>query len=218
MDSLFMTFSAGVLGKNWLVLILLLMGFTNYWLASSVPVKSVEMFVDYMYLELSLVFPDKMSGDSHYLISLMVFIFFSNFLGLFPYIFTSTSHLCLTVFLAIPLWLGSQFYSWVMNPESMFAHLVPEGAPVGLAPFLVIIELISNFIRPLTLSVRLMANMVAGHLLLSLLGLSFNLELPVSALLVMLGMLFLGGLELGVSLIQAYVFTLLNSLYVKEVM
>merc|ERR1712173_306186 len=96
------------------------------------------------------------------------FIVYSNFLGLFPYIFTSTSHLSITVRLILPLWLGNIILSVVKRTNFFLSHLVPNGTPYVLIPFMVIIELISRMIRPLTLSVRLAANMIAGHMLMSL--------------------------------------------------
>lgn len=96
------------------------------------------------------------------------------------------------------------------------AHLVPRGTPVGLISFMVLVELLRNFIRPLALTFRLTANIMAGHLLISLVG-GFLILLPFRAIL--LGsflQLFLVLIELGVSLIQAYVFSTLVLLYLSE--
>ena len=99
----------------------------------------------------------------------------------------------------------------------MLAHLVPLGTPTALMAFMVLIELIRNIIRPLTLSVRLAANIIAGHLLLNLLG----SQAPSSSYLILSGVIIaiilLGVLELGVALIQAYVFSVLRTLYFNEV-
>merc|ERR1712018_198886 len=97
-------------------------------------------------------------------------IIFSNFIGLFPYIFTSTSHISLTLTLALPLLLGRIIISIIFQYNNLFAHLVPVGTPRFLIPVIVVIESARNIIRPLTLSIRLAANIVAGHLLLTLLG------------------------------------------------
>lgn len=108
-------------------------------------------------------------------------------------------------------------FNSVNNPSSALAHLVPRGTPTILVPFIVLIELIRNIIRPLTLSIRLAANMVAGHLLLRLL----SLPAPSSRFLIVrcLGraLILLTFLELGVSFIQRYVFITLSSLYISEV-
>jgi F-type H+-transporting ATPase subunit a len=98
----------------------------------------------------------------------------------------------------------------------LFAHLVPRGTPVALIPIIVIIETVSNVIRPGTLSIRLAANIVAGHLLLTLLG----SQGPTARGLIILGLIIrliiLLCLELAVACIQAYVFTILRSLYLNE--
>nr|AVN67428.1 ATP synthase F0 subunit 6 [Gromphadorhina oblongonota] len=156
-------------------------------------------------------------GASFIFISLFSMIMFNNFLGLFPYVFTSTSHLSMTLSLALPLWLSFLIFGWINNTQHMFAHLVPQGTPPILMPFMVCIETISNLIRPGTLAVRLAANMIAGHLLLTLLGntgpfLSASLlTLLVSTQIALLI------LESAVAIIQSYVFAVLSTLYSSEV-
>merc|ERR1711936_819887 len=118
-------------------------------------------------------------------------------MGLAPYIFTSSSHISFTLTLAMPIWLGRIVFSIKNQYNNLFAHLVPRGTPVALMPVIVIIETVRNVIRPGTLSIRLAANIVAGHILL------FSLILLLC-------------LELAVACIQAYVFTILRSLYLNE--
>lgn len=101
---------------------------------------------------------------------ILYYVILNNFLGLCPYIFTATRHLSVTCMLAIPLWVGHVAFSWINLTNNILAHLVPLRTPYALIPFMVLIELIRNRIRPLTLSVRLAANIIAGHLLLTLLG------------------------------------------------
>nr|YP_010249651.1 ATP synthase F0 subunit 6 [Nothochrysa sinica]QTT60768.1 ATP synthase F0 subunit 6 [Nothochrysa sinica] len=156
-------------------------------------------------------------GSTFIFISTFSFIVFNNFMGLFPYIFTSSSHMTMTLSLALPLWLSFMLYGWINHTNHMFAHLVPQGTPNILMPFMVCIETISNFIRPGTLAVRLAANMIAGHLLLTLLGStgpSMNLIL-VNFLLITQIMLLM--LESAVAIIQSYVFAVLSTLYSSEV-
>lgn len=99
----------------------------------------------------------------------------------------------------------------------MFAHLVPSGTPYVLIPFIVLIETVRNIIRPLTLSVRLAANIVAGHLLLTLLSSQCgNVSIIILSFLI-LALVLLATLESAVALIQAYVFSVLRTLYVAEV-
>nr|AZL93500.1 ATP synthase F0 subunit 6 [Taeniogonalos tricolor] len=150
------------------------------------------------------------------MITLMYMIIINNVFGLFPYIFTSTSHLILTVSFSFPLWLSLMIFGWINNYYLMLFHLVPIGTPKILMPFMVLIETISNIIRPLTLSVRLMANMIAGHLLITLLSsMGSTLNYLLILMLFMQFMLFM--LEFGVSFIQGYVFTILSVMYMKEV-
>nr|ASM82791.1 ATP synthase F0 subunit 6 [Neoperla ignacsiveci] len=156
-------------------------------------------------------------GSTFMFISLFSLILFNNFLGLFPYIFTSTSHLTLTLTLALPLWLSFMIYGWVNHTQHMFAHLVPQGTPPVLMPFMVCIETISNIIRPGTLAVRLAANMIAGHLLLTLLGNTGpSLMLSILSFLV-IAQIALLILESAVAIIQSYVFAVLSTLYASEV-
>nr|ALO77059.1 ATP synthase F0 subunit 6 [Priacma serrata] len=150
-------------------------------------------------------------------ISLLLLILMNNSLGLIPYIFTSTSHLALTLSLALPLWVSFMMFGWVNNTNHMFTHLVPQGTPPILMPFMVCIESISNIIRPGTLAIRLSANMIAGHLLLTLLGNTGTiLPAPILILLVITQFALLT-LEIAVSMIQSYVFTILSTLYSSEV-
>nr|AST10225.1 ATP synthase F0 subunit 6 [Abachrysa eureka] len=156
-------------------------------------------------------------GSTFIFISIFSFIMFNNFLGLFPYIFTSSSHMTMTLTLALPLWLSFMLYGWINHTNHMFAHLVPQGTPSILMPFMVCIETISNFIRPGTLAVRLAANMIAGHLLLTLLGStgpSMNLLLINFLLIIQILLLML---ESAVAIIQSYVFAVLSTLYSSEV-
>nr|AZH81070.1 ATP synthase Fo subunit 6 [Caridina cf. gracilirostris VDM-2018] len=149
--------------------------------------------------------------------SLFSLIVFNNFLGLLPYIFTSTSHLAMTLALALPLWISFMIFGWVNHTQHMFAHLVPLGTPGALMPFMVLIETVSNVIRPGTLAVRLAANMIAGHLLLTLLGNTGpSLSLSLLSVLVFSQTLLLL-LESAVAIIQSYVFAVLSSLYASEV-
>nr|YP_009732540.1 ATP synthase F0 subunit 6 [Trachys auricollis]QHS71063.1 ATP synthase F0 subunit 6 [Trachys auricollis] len=159
----------------------------------------------------------KMKGSTLIFISLFSMIMYNNCLGLFPYIFTSTSHLCLNLTLALPLWLSFMIFGWFNNTTHMLAHLVPQGTPPVLMPFMVCIETISNMIRPGTLAVRLTANMIAGHLLMTLLG-NTGSTLSVSMLnLLIISQLALLVLESAVSIIQSYVFAVLATLYSSEV-
>nr|YP_010835993.1 ATP synthase F0 subunit 6 [Rhabdiopteryx christinae]WGC89512.1 ATP synthase F0 subunit 6 [Rhabdiopteryx christinae] len=165
----------------------------------------------------TLLGPTGHNGSTFMFISLFSLILFNNFLGLFPYVFTSSSHLTLTLALALPLWLSFMIYGWINHTQHMFAHLVPQGTPAVLMPFMVCIETISNVIRPGTLAVRLAANMIAGHLLLTLLG-NTGPSLTYSILsLLIIAQIALLVLESAVAIIQSYVFAVLSTLYSSEV-
>nr|YP_009479859.1 ATP synthase F0 subunit 6 [Aglaomorpha histrio]AVX48083.1 ATP synthase F0 subunit 6 [Aglaomorpha histrio] len=156
-------------------------------------------------------------GSTFIFISMFSFILFNNFLGLFPYIFTSTSHLTLSLSISLPMWLSFMMYGWINNSQHMFVHMIPQGTPPMLMPFMVLIETISNIIRPGTLAVRLTANMIAGHLLMTLLSsTSSNLNYYLIMILIMVQILLLI-LESAVAVIQSYVIAILSTLYSSEV-
>jgi F-type H+-transporting ATPase subunit a len=159
----------------------------------------------------------RFKGTTFIFISLFTFILFNNFLGLFPYIFTRTSHLTISLSLALPLWLSFIIFGWFNNTKHIFAHLVPQGTPSILIPFIVLIETIRNIIRPGTLAVRLSANIIAGHLLLTLLGNTGNSLSSIFISFLIFTQLLLLILESAVSIIQAYVFTILRTLYSREI-
>lgn len=165
----------------------------------------------------TLLGPNRENGCSFIFISLFSIILFNNFLGLFPYIFTSTSHLTLTLTLALPLWLSFIIYGWINHTQHIFAHLVPQGTPRVLIPFIVCIETIRNVIRPGTLAVRLTANIIAGHLLLTLIGNTGNSLSNFLLGLLILSQIALLILESAVAIIQSYVFAVLSTLYSSEV-
>nr|QHR79515.1 ATP synthase F0 subunit 6 [Gynanisa maja] len=156
-------------------------------------------------------------GSTFIFISLFFFIFFNNFLGLFPYIFTCTSHLSLSLSLSLPLWLSFMLYGWLNNYQHMFIHMIPQGTPTILMPFMVLIETISNIIRPGTLAVRLTANMIAGHLLMTLLSNMGSILSSYLIIFLILIQILLLILESAVAVIQSYVIAILSTLYSSEV-
>nr|YP_009528524.1 ATP synthase F0 subunit 6 [Parasarpa zayla]AYN60682.1 ATP synthase subunit 6 [Parasarpa zayla] len=165
----------------------------------------------------TLLGPNSYNGSTFIFISLFFFILFNNFLGLFPYIFTSTSHLNISLTLSLTLWLSFMIYGWTNNTQHMFIHMIPQGTPTILMPFMVLIETISNIIRPMTLAVRLTANMIAGHLLLTLLSnTGTNMSNYFLIILIFIQILLLI-LESAVAIIQSYVITILSTLYSSEI-
>nr|URH16999.1 ATP synthase F0 subunit 6 [Calcaritermes brevicollis] len=187
------------------------------WLIPSRHSMMWHMLISNLHKEFKTLLGEKSTGSTFLFISLFSLILFNNFLGLFPYIFTSTSHLTMTLTLALPLWVSFMMFGWINNANHMFEHLVPQGTPAALMPFMVCIETISNIIRPGTLAVRLTANMIAGHLLLTLLGNNGpTISSSLLSILIVAQILLLI-LESAVAIIQSYVFAVLSTLYSSEV-
>nr|YP_008757586.1 ATP synthase F0 subunit 6 [Parajapyx emeryanus]AEV44851.1 ATP synthase F0 subunit 6 [Parajapyx emeryanus] len=161
--------------------------------------------------------PNMFPGSTLMFITLFSLIMFNNSMGLIPYVFTSSSHLAMTLALSLPMWLAFMMFGWVNHTKHMFAHLVPQGTPPALMPFMVCIETISNIIRPGTLAVRLAANMIAGHLLLTLLGNQGPGSSSTVLILLVFTQIMLLVLECAVAVIQSYVFAILSTLYSSEV-
>nr|AOR07133.1 ATP synthase subunit 6 [Enchytraeus albidus] len=142
-----------------------------------------------------------------------------NLMGLFPYTFSITSHLLFTLSIGLPMWMLLIMSSAIKSIKATIAHLLPEGAPDWLNPFLVLIESSSIIVRPITLSFRLAANMSAGHIVLGLIGIYaaaawFNsLSVFLILLMLMIGYLLF---EVAICLIQGYIFFLLLTLYAND--
>ncbi|YP_003695.1 ATP synthase F0 subunit 6 (mitochondrion) [Aplysia californica] len=151
-----------------------------------------------------------------FLFSLMFFLVMMNLIGLVPFVYGVTSNLWITSSLAVVMWGLLILSGWTMSPVASAAHLAPAGAPAALVPFLVLVETISIMIRPLTLTVRLIANISAGHIVMSLIAnclVSASTTALVSMFVLNVGYTLF---EVFVCLIQAYIFTLLVKLYAEE--
>lgn len=149
-------------------------------------------------------------------INLFLFIILNNLMGIFRYIFTATSHLVVRLGISLPLWVSFMLFGWLKNMNHIFTHLVPSGTPGILMPFIVLIESIRNLIRPGTLAVRLAANIIAGHLLITLISSTGSSLRILILIFILLGQIALIVLELRVAIIQAYVFSVLRTLYRTE--
>nr|WKW89311.1 ATP synthase F0 subunit 6 [Scirtothrips hansoni] len=202
---------------NWLILLVFLtFMFLTFWMKPSRISTAKTMLLKYFSEQFEIALKSKKDGSKLIFSSVFLVIVLSNICGLIPNSFTATSHLTVNLFLSVPMWLGFFIFGWLTFTNKMLAHLVPNGTPTPLISFMVLIELISTSIRPFTLSIRLMANMVSGHLLLTLLG---NSMVNVSAILLIFMVsvqTMLALLETGVCLIQAYVFCMLLTLYSDE--
>nr|YP_010128650.1 ATP synthase F0 subunit 6 [Eremias dzungarica]QPZ47110.1 ATP synthase F0 subunit 6 [Eremias dzungarica] len=151
--------------------------------------------------------------------TLMLLLISLNTLGLLPYTFTPTTQLSMNMALALPTWLMTVLVGLRNQPTTSLGHLLPEGTPIPLIPMLIMIETASLLIRPIALGVRLTANLTAGHLLMQLISsatLATANTLMAASSMALLTLILLSCLEMAVALIQAYVFTLLLTLYLQE--
>nr|WHL46842.1 ATP synthase F0 subunit 6 [Aphaenomurus interpositus] len=217
--SIFDPISSFSILSNWTSsMIFVLMIFPLFWMIPSRINFILKSLFTFIHSEFKLLLgPSAFNGSTLIFISVFLFILVNNVMGLFPYVFTSTSHLVLTMTLSLPLWLAFMMFGWINYSKYMFAHLVPQSTPSMLMPFMVLIETISNVIRPLTLAVRLTANMIAGHLLMTLLG---NQTAEANNMILMgliLVQILLLTLESAVAVIQSYVFSVLSTLYSSEI-
>ncbi|MCE3255126.1 MAG: atpB [Rickettsiaceae bacterium] len=150
--------------------------------------------------------------------SLFIFILFCNILGMTPYSFTVTSHIAVTFSLAMIAFLAITIFAIARNGFGGFLHMfLPSGVPIFMAPFIFAIEFFSFLIRPLTLSVRLFANIVAGHVLLKVIA-GFIIALGVIfGTMPMLFAVIMTGFELFVAVLQSYIFAILVCAYLGDV-
>nr|YP_010381674.1 ATP synthase F0 subunit 6 [Augilodes binghami]UDL72049.1 ATP synthase F0 subunit 6 [Augilodes binghami] len=215
MTSLFSSFdpSTKIFQLNWILMITPIMILPmNFWMKKSRWTIFKKKSNNFILME----FKSTSNHKEIKLISLSLFLIIvtQNILGLFPYNFTPTSHISLNVSISIPIWMMLMIFGWTKFYKHMFIHLLPLGTPSMIMPMMILIETTGNIIRPISLSVRLTANMIAGHLLMTLLG-NMNwtkiiiLSLPIQIML----MLF----ESCISIIQAYVFSTLLNLYSSEI-
>lgn len=220
-NNLFSTFDPATsinYSLNWIstLLILGLIPF-SFWLMPNRISIIFNNIILKLHNEFKILLGPNSSGITLIITSLFFFILMNNFIGLIPYIFTRSSHLAFSLTLALPLWLRIIIFGWFNNTNSIFAHLVPNGTPAALMPFIVIIETIRNIIRPGRLAVRLTANIIAGHLLIRLLG---NKSIDVQnrlVIIIIIIQIILIIFEAAVAVIQAYVFSVLTTLYSREV-
>lgn len=207
------------LSLNWLRTFLVLLLIPSiYWLSPSSTNLIWNTIINKLHEEFKTLIGSSTInlGNSLIFISLFSLILFNNVLGLFPYIFTRTRHIVITLSLSLPLWIAFIIYGWLNHNKHIFRHLIPQGTPAILIPFIVYIELIRNVIRPGTLAIRLSANIIAGHLLLTLLG---NTGRSISILILnilIITQILLLTLEAAVAFIQSYVFAILVTLYSTE--
>ena len=164
------------------------------------------------------------SGKKYFplIFTTFVFLLISNLIGMIPYSFTTTSHLVVTFGLSLSLFIGVTQVGFENHGLHFFSFLLPKGAPLILAPLLVVLELVSYAFRAISLGVRLFANMMAGHTLVKILcGFSWTMlsvggALTLPSVLPFAVVFALTGLEIGVACLQAYVFTILTCIYLND--
>jgi F-type H+-transporting ATPase subunit a len=193
--------------------------------------RSFSYIIELLYKELvTLVFRNVGGQIGQVYFPWLVFTFFfvagSNLIGMIPFTFTITSHIIVTFCLSFCLFVGINIRSLIDKKVEFFALFLPSGAPLLIAPFLVIIELISYIARVFSLAIRLFANMMAGHSLLKILiGFSFVIgfqttstvwPLYLVALIPFFIVFLITFLEVAIALLQGYVFTVLMCLYIKD--
>lgn len=150
-----------------------------------------------------------------FVFTLFTFILAANLIGLIPYSFTITSHIIVTFALAAVVFIGVTIIGIVRHGFHFLSFFVPHGVPLPLLVILVPIEVLSYFIRPFTLSIRLFANMLAGHTMLAIFG-GFAASIGFLAIFPVAINIALIGLELLVAVLQAYVFAILTCLYLRD--
>ena len=213
-NSVFLSLYGIIWGSTFLVLI----GFNCiYWVDIRRWVYFINLPKSVGFSQVVRSFGAKLGGFSGIVVSLFCVLLLFNLGGLIPYVFSGTRHLALTFSLGLPFWLSLIISGAAFSPLSAAAGLLPGGAPAALNPFLVVVETVSICVRPITLSVRLAANMRAGHIVLGLIGgyLSAGIfTYPKLILLVLVVVQIIYFIfEIGVALIQAYIFSLLVILY-----
>ena len=175
--------------------------------------------------ELSYTFVAKMISDTAgskakpyfaFIFSLFMFVLFCNMFGMIPYTFTVTSHIIVTFILASFIFIGVTIIGFIKHGFGYLKLFVPSGVPAVLLPLIVIIEIISYLSRPISLSVRLFANMMAGHTMMKVFG-GFVISLGlVGGWLPLSFSVALTGLEILVAFLQAYVFAILTCIYLND--
>ncbi len=151
-----------------------------------------------------------------FIFSLFIFVLFCNMIGMLPYSFTVTSHIIVTLAFAMFIFIGVTILGFMIHGVRYLKIFVPSGVPMLLLPIIMVIEIISYLSRPISLSVRLFANMMAGHTMLKVFG-GFVISLGVVAgWLPLTFSVALTGLEILVAFLQAYVFAILTCIYLND--
>lgn len=150
-----------------------------------------------------------------FIFTVFMFVLVGNLIGMVPYGFTFTSHIIVTFTMAMVVFLGVTVIALIKHKMHFFTFFMPPGVPLIMAPLLVPIEIISYLSRPMSLSVRLFANMLAGHTLLKVFA-GFVVALGLFGVFPLAFVVVLTGLEIVIAFLQAFVFTILTCLYLND--
>ncbi len=184
-----------------------------------VPTK-IQLLTELSYTLVSKMISDTAGSKAKpyfpFIFSLFMFVLFCNMLGMLPYSFTVTSHIIVTFALAAVIFVGVTIIGFVNHGAGYLKLFIPSGVPLFLLPLIVVIEIISYLSRPVSLSVRLFANMMAGHTMLKVFG-GFVISLGIlGGLLPLSFTVALTGLEILIAFLQAYVFAILTCIYLND--
>nr|YP_010610776.1 ATP synthase F0 subunit 6 [Argonauta argo]WAP91596.1 ATP synthase F0 subunit 6 [Argonauta argo] len=190
---------------------------SSFWLTPSMMNLSFMIPKQIINIQITRSFSNNLGGFSLITSSLFLMIINFNLLGLIPYVFSTTSHLSMSLSLSFPLWLSMIISSYYKDPYSSLASMLPSGTPIFLIPFLPLIEFMSIMVQPLTLAIRIAANISAGHIILTLIGdflvmSMINMSFFSSSLVLMIQTGYFM-FEIGIAIIQGYIFSLLITLY-----
>ena len=175
-----------------------------------------EMFYTFVAKMISDTAGSKAKPYFPFIFSLFMFVLFCNMVGMLPYSFTVTSHIIVTLIMALFIFIAVTIIGFLNHGVKYLSIFVPSGVPVILLPLITIIEIISYLSRPVSLSVRLFANMMAGHTMLKVFG-SFVISLGLlGGWLPLSFSVALTGLEILVAFLQAYVFAILTCIYLND--
>lgn len=175
----------------------------------------VEMVYEFVFHLLEETIGTKGKKYFPFIFSLFLFIFMGNMIGMLPYTFTFTSHIIITFGLAMIAFGTATLVGFMSHGFHYFSLFVPKGAPVYMLPLIVPIEILSYLSRPLSLSIRLFANMMAGHTMLKVFG-GFTVALGIFGVLPLCVNTLLTAFEILVAVLQAYVFTILTCIYFQN--
>ncbi len=150
-----------------------------------------------------------------FVFTLFMFIMMCNLIGMLPYAFTATSHIIVTFALAAFVFVGVTLVAIIKHGSKFLTFFLPAGTPWWMAPLMYIIELFAYMARPISLSIRLAANMIAGHTILKVLA-SFALLMGVFGVLPGVFLVLLTGFEIGIAILHAYIFTVLSCVYLND--